>query len=188
VEGDTDDSTVERFRWGYVTTAAGGIRTNGGISMGERGAELFETADRQISELIGLLTTRGHAALNLPCPGRAKLGDGTVGATASHTADSYFRIAGFLQATVQGQGGQVLGGHGGDYTAENVDLEDLLGRLSAALNALSLLTDLRDEQFDVVPPASDMKFCDGHRTLEQVVNSLLNHQGHQIDALKAAVA
>jgi hypothetical protein len=43
-------------------------------------------------------------------------------------------------------------------------------------------------QLDTVPPASDMKFCDGQRTLEQVVTNLLNHQNHQLDALKTAIA
>jgi hypothetical protein len=31
-------------------------------------------------------------ALHLPCAGREKLGDGTVGAVAMHTADNYLRI------------------------------------------------------------------------------------------------
>lgn len=57
--------------------------------MGERGTDLLETADRQISELIGLFTAQGKAALSLPCPGREPLGDGTVAALALHTADSY---------------------------------------------------------------------------------------------------
>jgi hypothetical protein len=29
-----------------------------------------------------------------PCPGRGKLGDGTVGAVATHTTDSYHHVAG----------------------------------------------------------------------------------------------
>jgi hypothetical protein len=33
-----------------------------------------------------------------------------------------------------------------------------------------------------------MKFCDGQRTLEQILTSLLNHQSHQLDALRAALA
>jgi hypothetical protein len=185
--------------------------------MSERGIQLRETADRQIFELIGLFSARGEAAFSLPCPGREKLGDGTVAALALHTADSYLRIAGFLQATSQmpgAQGGEGQGGHriprfrlarghaprghadGGhdegthdrDYTAENVDLHGLLERLSAGRDALSLLADLADERFDVVPPTGSFRFCDGQRTLEQVVASLLNHQGHQIDAMKAAVA
>ena len=32
-----------------------------------------------------------------------------------------------------------------------------------------------------------MKFCDGQRTLEQIVTNLLNHQSHQLGALKGAL-
>jgi hypothetical protein len=185
--------------------------------MSERGLKLRETADEHISELIGLFSARGEVALSLPCPGREKLGDGTVGALALHTADSYLRIAGFLEATSRtpsahgeaSQGrhpiqrllsarGDAPPGHSGnghdegttdgDYAAETVDLDDLLDWLSAGRDALSLLAELTDERLDTVPPAGSFRFCDGQRTLEQVVASLLNHQRHQIDAIKAALA
>lgn len=65
--------------------------------MSERGTQLFHMADGQLSALIDLLSTRDEAALSLPCPGREKLGDGTVAACASHTADNYLRIAAFLR-------------------------------------------------------------------------------------------
>jgi hypothetical protein len=77
--------------------------------------------------------------------------------------------------------------HDGDYTADTVDLHDLLDLLSAGRDALSLLADLTDERVDSAPPNGSFRFCDGQRTLEQVVASLLNHQAHQIDAIKAAV-
>ena len=64
--------------------------------MSERGDQLFETADGQISELMRLVSRVGETGLSLPCPGREKLGDGAL---ASHMADSYLRIAAFLQAT-----------------------------------------------------------------------------------------
>jgi hypothetical protein len=67
--------------------------------MSERGNQLFETADGQISELMRLVSRVGETGLSLPRPGREKLGDGTVGALASHMADSYLRIAAFLQST-----------------------------------------------------------------------------------------
>jgi hypothetical protein len=57
--------------------------------MNERGTQLLETANAQTDELIGLISTGGEAALRLPCPGREKLGDGTVAACALHTADNY---------------------------------------------------------------------------------------------------
>jgi hypothetical protein len=112
--------------------------------MSERGIQLFDTADGQISELISLFSKSGEAALSLRCPGREKLGDGTVAALAFHTADSYLRIAGFLQATSRtsgaqpgshgttrlfsarshtapgrADGGHDAGTHDGDYRAEN---------------------------------------------------------------------
>ncbi len=155
--------------------------------MGERGAQLLQTARGQISELVGLLSTHGDAALTRPCPGRGTLGDGTVGATAMHAADNYGRIAGFLQATVGGPGSYRESGHGGHYRAEDVDLDDLLERLARALNAVNLVGELSDEHLHEVPPRSDMRFCDGQRTLEQVLTSLLRHQRHQVDALRAAV-
>jgi hypothetical protein len=164
--------------------------------MNERGTQLHETASRQIAELIGLISTLDEAALRLPCPGREKLGDGTIAACAMHTADNYHRIAGFLQG--QGNGahhrtarflhGHCDDKHQDDYGAENIDLQALLDRVSAGRDALSVLADLTDEQLDTVPPASDMKFCDGQRTLEQVVTNLLKHQSHQLDALKTATA
>ena len=155
--------------------------------MGERGAQLLEIAEGQISELASLLSTRGNAALTLPCPGRERLGDGTIGATALHTADSYRRIAAFLQETVDARSGSYPASHGTHSRAHDVDLSRLLERLSEAQGALSALGGLSDEQLDAVPAASDMRFCDGQRTLEQVLISLLKHQRHQIDALKAAV-
>jgi hypothetical protein len=81
-----------------------------------------------------------------------------------------------------------LGGHGSNYGADHVELQDLLDQLSVARGALSVLADLTDEQLDTVPPAGGMKFCDGQRSLEQVVTSLLNHQSHSLDALKAALS
>jgi len=47
--------------------------------MSERGNQLFETADGQISELMRLVSRVGETGLSLPCPG--------------------LRIAAFLQAT-----------------------------------------------------------------------------------------
>jgi hypothetical protein len=164
--------------------------------MSDRGLDLQRTADAQIAELIELLSTRGQAMLGLPCPGREKLGDGTVAACASHTADNYHRIASFLEGQSNGRHhrtGRFLHGRGDDeprsgYTAEDIDLPALLDRLSAGRAALDALADLTDRQLDTVPPASEMKFCDGQRTLEQVVTNLLNHQSHQLDALKSAIS
>lgn len=158
--------------------------------MSERGIQLLRTADGQVSELIALFSNRDGSALNLPCPSREKLGDGSVGALAAHTADNYLRIAGFLQSghppgTHAGHG---QGAHGSDYAAQTVDLPGLLARLSSSQDCLSALAELTDSRLDSVPPASDMRFCDGQRTLAQVLTSLLRHQSHQVDALRAALA
>jgi hypothetical protein len=67
--------------------------------MTERGKTLHATADDQIAELTALISTVDEAALRLPCPGREKLGDGTVAASAQHTADNYRRIAGFVETS-----------------------------------------------------------------------------------------
>ncbi len=165
--------------------------------MNERGTQLQETADGQIDELIGLISTRGEAALRLACPGRLKLGDGTVAACALHTADNYLRITGFLQGHSEDGHRRIvrfLHRHGEDkhqgdcYRAANIELQAVLERLSAGRAALSGLADLTDDQLDTVPPASDVRFCDGQRTLEEVVTSMLKHQNHQLNALRAAVA
>lgn len=181
----------------------------------ERGILLAEAAEGQIADLIALLSAQGEAVLSLPVPGREKLGDGTVGACALHTAERYQLIAEFIGATGQmlapragrgqsrhqiprfllarghGRGSHDATRHGqglhdGDYTAEDVDLDGLLERLSAARDAFGLLAELTDEHLDAVPPAGSFRFCDGERTLEQVVVGLLKHQGHQIEAMKAA--
>jgi hypothetical protein len=52
--------------------------------MTERGKQLQATADGQIAELIDLVSTVDEATLRLPCPGREKLGDGTVAASMRH--------------------------------------------------------------------------------------------------------
>lgn len=185
--------------------------------MSERGIQLHKTASGQISELIGVLATRCQDALSLPCPGREKIGDGTIAACALHTADRYQLIAEFLQAAGQkpsaraaatqrgrrvprfllarGHGPENHGGadhgegmHDDDYTAKSTDLDGLLERLSAALDALRPLAELTDEQLQTVPPAGSFRFCDGQRTLAQVAADLLKHQDHQINALKTALA
>ena|SRR5437660_9814393 len=107
--------------------------------MSERGIRLLETADGQIRELIDLFSTSGDAVLSRPCPGREKLGDGTVAACALHTADSYGRIARFLD-------GRKQSGHERNYQAEKVDVRQVLELLSAGRRALSGLAYLTDQQ------------------------------------------
>jgi len=129
------------------------------------------------------------------------LGDGTVGALASHTADSYLRIAAFLQTTNEpsparpgsdpvarllsarshtrprhAESGHNDGTHDRGYNAENAGLAGVIERLSTGRAALSLLADLTDDQLDTVPPAGSFRFCDGQRTLGEVISRLPKHQ------------
>ena len=175
--------------------------------MSERATQLFQTADAQIGDLIALLGAADAAALHAPCPGREKLGDGTVAAVAMHTADNYHRIAEYLGADPQPRSRTAkrrhripasLGAHRrhgrrdhsdamAAYRAENIDPPSLLERLETARARLRPLSELSDEQLAAVPPADEMRFADGQRTLEQIVVSLLKHQGHQCGALAAAL-
>jgi hypothetical protein len=183
--------------------------------MTERGQELHATADAQIVELIGLMSTLDEATLRLPCPGREKLGDGTVAASARHTADNYQRIAAFVQTSARMSGAHAptpngghriprflralghgpadhaehdpgAGQHDGQYTADTIDLTAVVTQLSASRDTLGQIADLTDSQLDTIPPKDSFRFCDGQRTLEQVLASLLKHQSHALDALKAA--
>jgi hypothetical protein len=178
--------------------------------MTERGRELSATARGQVAELIDLLRALDQAALDRPCPGREKLGDGTIGAAARHTSDNYRRIAAFAQSSDRmsaGHGGhrvprflRALGHgprdhaghvhgateHGIGYTAESVDLDAVVEQLSASREALGRIAELTDSQLDAVPPKDSFRFCDGQRTLEQVLAALLKHQAHQLEALGSA--
>jgi hypothetical protein len=172
-----------------------------------RAAQLFQTAEEQLSDLIAPLGAADQAALHAPCPGREKLGDGTVVAIAMHTADNYHRIAEYLSATTQPGSHKPQHRHrspalseahsrrpGPDhnagaaaYSSDNIDPRSLLERLATARARLKPLAELSDEQLAAVPPASEMRFADGQRTLDQIVVSLLTHQRHQCDALAAAL-
>jgi hypothetical protein len=188
-----------------------------GISMTQRGQELHAAADAQIVELIGVMSTLDEATLRLPCPGREKLGDGTVAASARHTADNYQRIAAFVQTSDgmsgahsptpngghriprflralghgpadHGEHGPGVGQHDDQYTADTIDLTAVATQLSASRHTLGQIADLTDSQLDTIPPKDSFRFCDGRRTLGQVLAALLKHQSHQVDALKTALA
>jgi hypothetical protein len=185
--------------------------------MTERGQELHATADEQIADLLALVSTVDEAALRLPCPGREKLGDGTVGASVRHTAENYQRIAGFVQTSDRMSGahaptpngahriprflraighgpadhaehGPGAGQHDDQYTAGNIDLTAVVTELSASRDSLGRIAELTDIQLNAIPPKDSFRFCDGRRTLEQVLAALLKHQSHQVDALKTALA
>lgn len=176
--------------------------------MGTRAIALSVAAESQIAALIEGLEGCEESALQRPCPGREKLGDGTVGAVCAHVARSYGRIAGFLAgeppssarepagarrislpSLLRRRGGHGPWMHGPSADSEKPDRAALIDRLTRARASLGVLESLTDGQLDAVPPADEsMRFCDGTRTLEQVVSALLTHQGHQVAALKSAFA
>jgi hypothetical protein len=183
--------------------------------MTERSNQLHLTADRQIAELLELISTLDDDSSRVPCPGREKLGDGTVAACVRHTADNYQRIAAFVTTSDQmsarhepcqhgghrrprflrsmghgpashSENGSDAASHDGPYTADNTDLAFVTAQLSTTRDILEQIAELSDSQLDAIPPEGTFRFCDGQRTLEQVLSSLLAHQAHQLDALKAA--
>ena len=178
--------------------------------MTERGQELSATVDGQIAELIDLLGRLDQAALRRPCPGREKLGDGTIGAAVRHTADNYKRMADFVQTSDRmsaAYGGHRIprllralshgpqnhadhdhgaAQHDNGYTADDVDVDAVLEQLEASREALGRIGELADSQLDAVPPKDSFRFCDGQRTLAQVLAGLLKHQAHQLEALRTA--
>lgn len=78
------------------------------------------------------------------------------------------------------------GGHGDQYTADNSDLAQLLKQLAGSRRDLTRIAELTDNQLDAIPPDGSFRFCDGQRTLEQVLESLIKHQAHQVQAVEAA--
>jgi hypothetical protein len=183
--------------------------------MTERGQELHATADEQTAELIDLVSTLDEATLRLPCPGREKLGDGTVAACTQHTADNYQRSAALVETSGRmsaahaptphgghgiprflrvlghgpadhGEHGPGAGQHGDSYSADNIDLDAVVKQLTASRGTLGQVAELTDSQLDAIPPKNSFRFCDGQRTLEQVLAGLLKHQRHQVDALADA--
>lgn len=186
--------------------------------MSERGEQLHATTQDQLGGLIGLVMTLDDTTLRLRCPGREKLGDGTIAASAQHTADNYQRIANFVETsdrmTRSGEpdghsshrlprflnalghrppghaehGHDTAGTDEHEYTAENVDLRILSEQLRATRESLKRIATLTDGQLQTIPPDGSFRFCDGQRTLDQVLEGLLKHQSHQVGALTAALA
>ena len=177
-----------------------------------RTARLEQTLSDQLDELLAIVVTLDAEKVGRACTGREKLGDGTVGACAQHTADNYERIIGFMLASpdsraapepstrrphrlsrwLPSRGHQRRdharpGSHdGGAYSAHAFDRDRTRAKLLALRDQLSAGR-VTDTQLDTIPPAGSFRFCDGTRTLEQVLLALLGHQRHQLDALAAAL-
>jgi hypothetical protein len=150
-----------------------------------RGEQLQMTVDGQLERLQRVVAATDAVRARQPCPGRAKLGDGSIGTVVTHTVGNYSRIADFLA----GGGSEDTAhthhrhahGHEGGF-----DPSEVAGRLEAIRSRFHTIGALDNEQLDSVPPAESFRFCDGQRTLEQVLTALLQHQGHQLDALETA--
>ena len=181
--------------------------------MSDRAQQLHATADTQMTALIELISHADESVLRRPCPGREKLGDGTVGALAAHTAEDYGRIASFLATGNGASAGHTAGARNGHrtprwfrslghqppergpstddhkerYAAQSATPADLLVRLCAARDQLKRIAQLTDQQLDAVPPKDSFRFCDGQRTLEQVLAGLVKHQENQVQMLTAAL-
>jgi hypothetical protein len=180
--------------------------------MSDRASDLNRAADEQLAGLIGVFSSRDERVLRLPCRGREKLGDGSVAACAAHIARNYRRIAGFVAEQRDADPvcvGRPRGGRritapigeashvGGDRPrthshipgAAEVDRDALLHDLERGRDDLSILAGLSDDQLDSVPDANeDMRFCDGSRSLEQILRGAFRHQQHQIEAIRSALS
>ena len=139
--------------------------------MTERGKQLHAAADEQIAQLMGVVSILDEAALRRPCPGREKLGDGTVAASLRHTADNYQRMAVFVQSSdrmtaahAPSQPGShrvprflrslnrrptghaphdpAAGPHQDQYTASTVNLDAVVKQLTASRDTLAQITEL----------------------------------------------
>jgi hypothetical protein len=112
----------------------------------------------------------------------------------SPTERDAHRVPQFPHAVGHGPGaapdaehGAGAGEHEHRYTAANIDLVAVGKQLSVSRETLGRLLELTDSQLDATPPKDRFRFCDGQRTLEQVLAGLLKHQSHHIGAVRAAI-
>ena len=171
--------------------------------MSERSELLHQAADQQIADLLELTDQLTPDTLQRPCPGRQKLGDGTLGALVAHTTDNYKRIAAFASGQTGNPDGdtpprdvhsmprflRVLGHrppeHGTAYSADSAQPNEIAGQLHAVRASLRNVAALSDAQLDAIPADGSFRFCDGKRTFEQVLSALLKHQARQLDAIRS---
>jgi hypothetical protein len=178
--------------------------------MAARAEVLHRKAVGQVDTLIELVSDFDDGDLRRPCPGREKLGDGSIGTLIAHTADNYLRIAALLADTGQAiesapsrpagrhipRFGHLLGGlrrhrprdhgHGDLPAAGGGDVGELRRRLSTARADLARIGELDDLRLDSIPPEGSFRFCDGKRSLDEVLAALLTHQEHQVEILARA--
>ncbi len=162
--------------------------------MTQRAEHVAAAAYQQIEQLLSFVKDQTPETLKRPCPGRQKLGDGSLGAFLSHMTDNYQRIADFAA----GHGQQVPGhdplagahkmprflkalghrrpDHAGAYSAGSADPQEIATRLIVARGLLTQISALTEQQLDTVPAEGSFRFCDGKRNLEEVLRALLKHQ------------
>ena len=185
--------------------------------MTERAEQLFATAEGQIGELIehALNPRSGRAAPAVPRPREARRRNDRCGRQAHGRqlpADRRLRadqrphvslgppnragrashpeIPPRPRPRTQEHAAQDHGAdqHDNGYTPDSIDVGVVVEQLGAARETLGRIGELTDNQLGQVPPKDSFRFCDGQRTLEQVLAGLLKHQAHQVEALKTAVA
>lgn len=154
--------------------------------MEPRAEALHREAAKQLDELIELAADLDSADLRRPCPGRERLGDGSVGTLLGHTTDNYLRIAAFLDGTATSTESDHRPGHHGP--GEAADPDELRHWLARARVELGRIAELDGEELDAIPAAGGFRFADGNRTVEQIIGSVLAHQGHQVEALERSQA
>ena len=180
--------------------------------MMQRAEDLHATARQQIDQLQAIARAQSVETLQRPCPGRMKLGDGSLGAVILHTIENYQRIGNFAagrepqadDAPQDSKGARqsrsygisrLLGAighrppdHGDHYSASSASPERLVTLIENAREALAPISALSVDQLDAVPAAGGFRFADGKRTLEEVLLALFKHQAHQLDAIRDAVS
>ena len=105
-----------------------------------------------------------------------------------HRIPRFLRAIGHGPPSDRAEHSPAAGQHDIKYTADAIDVCAVVEHLSASHDTLGRIAELTDTQLDSIPPDGSFRFCDGQRTLEQVLAGLLKHQGHQVEALRSAVA
>jgi hypothetical protein len=173
----------------------------------ERSRQLAAKAERQLSGTVEFLTGLADSDLQAPCDDEQ--GGGTVGSLATHLTQGYNQASTFLRlrkfaamhgngsgggiSAALGTGHGMFGGHGHAFAhahsaQDTLSLEDMIARLKRdGKSVIEMLEALNDEELSSVPPAIG-NIADGHKTLGQVTNDIIDHQAVHLENLKKAIA
>ena len=151
--------------------------------MTQRGTDLVEKVTRQIDDIAEVFDRLGEADLTRADPGREGR---TIGEAAGHIAEGYHFLVRFLTSAghVPGRppGGSIHG------RGPEVAPPSLRARLAEARIEVGIIANLTDQQLDSVPPPKSSRFSNGRRTLEQLIEEVINHQEQHLNDLKSALA